>query len=164
MPLSQLKFQYERKLNDRFTIGLIQKTLFSDFSGMRFEPTLRYYFKKEAPKGFYVQAKVGVGYHYYYNFIRNSDSTTTQTNRQYFWAYGGGLAGGYQFIIGSKKHFVIDLYLGLQVFQAVLPHSPIKDKEGMDKKEEYEFWEAFPLDFGLSIGYNWGRNKKEASQ
>ena len=129
------------------------------FNGIKIEPFSRMYFKKDGPEGAFAQFKLSLGIYDMNsilfqgvqcystvngarvcpgntNYVRRSDIT---------YLAGGGVAFGYQFLLGSKKSFALDLFGGVQ---AIIP------AKRFNRSEELYLWlsRGFPIEFGVRLG------------
>jgi hypothetical protein len=103
-----VRVKYERVLTPKFTAGGILTGYYGLFPGVQLAPIGRYYFKANAPEGFYGQAKVLAGYHAY--------------ESKSFVSFGGGVAAGYQLIWGKSNRWTIDINLGLRFVPNNVPN------------------------------------------
>lgn len=120
--INKVRIKYENVLNENMTIGAYFNAYYVYFKGFRVDPFIRLYPTGKAPKGFYIQAKVLVGYFnsnlgYDYSYIKqiggkDTTITLTETQNKNFSTYGGGLGVGYQFLIAKKMP--LDIFIGFQ--------------------------------------------------
>jgi hypothetical protein len=154
-----IKFE-SASANQKVSYGVHVRGYIFLFNGAKFEPFVRVYFKGNAPQGLFMQFKLSASlYNANSVLFRGFRCYTTSTGQQLCpgdpgyvkqndWRYffGGGVATGYQFLLGEKKRFALDLYGGIQV---IIP----KNRLGYD--EDLYLWMArgFPLELGLRMGW-----------
>jgi hypothetical protein len=130
------------------------------FNGGKVEPFIRVYFKKKAPEGLFMQFKIHAAIYNANSVFFRGLKCYTGLNGQYIcpgdpgyvqvneWRYffGGGVAAGYQFLLGEKKRFALDLFGGIQV---IIP----KDRLLYD--EDIYLWltRGFPAELGIRLGW-----------
>ena len=129
------------------------------FNGVKMEPFIRVYFKKNAPEGAFAQFKLSVGIYdknsflfrglYCYTgstgiLICPGDPGYVKQNDLTLMA-GGGVAFGYQFLLGENKRFALDLFGGIQ---AIVPSSRIRNDDDI----ALWFMRGFPLELGIRLG------------
>lgn len=142
--------KFEQAISNSVSLGLHGKARFIIWEGGKVEPFVRYYFTYKAPEGPYLQLKASFGAYRrsfnwdncYYdvngNYICNDDNG-------FFKSYGGGLAGGYQFLLGMNNRFALDLFGGFQYIR----------QEG-DRYSEYNFFRRIFINFPVEIGARFG--------
>lgn len=159
MPL-WLPIKYEYAVNEKYSLGMHTKMYFNFFdlpSGVNFQPFFRYYFKKRAPSGVFIQAKVAYGFFKnHYTYISSNEKCRLNYDGYYecskelsqFHSIGGGLAAGYQFIFGKKKHGSVDFFGGFSY------HKPIRvtEKDGSDPTFLFNVGEFSIFDGGIRLG------------
>jgi hypothetical protein len=130
------------------------------FNGAKIEPFVRVYFKSNAPQGFFVQAKLSAGIYDANSFLFRGLYCYSSSNGMFLcpgdpgyvkfdmWRYffGGGVAAGYQFILGKQKRFAFDVFGGLQL---IIPTHRIYNDESL------ALWmmRGFPLETGFRLGW-----------
>ena len=130
------KINYESILNKRNTIGLTTSYFYLEpVVGIKIEPTFRYYFKKHAPTGWYIEPKLSIGYfrteeiynkiQYTYNsndsLIKQEIIDASFRQKVYFVPFGASLKIGQQLLFGKNKQFVFDYNFGFQYFSYNYP-------------------------------------------
>jgi hypothetical protein len=138
------KLQYERVLTKSFSFDITASYYyFKPLTGIKAEPSFRYYFKKNAPTGWYIQPKFSIGYFstqekcskILYTYSPNDSLLSTDfLDKKFikelrFMPVGASVKFGIQKYFGKKKRFVFDYNLGLQYF-------PLNYKI---KDEKYEY-------------------------
>jgi hypothetical protein len=129
------------------------------FNGIKMEPFSRVYFKKGGPEGAFAQFKLSLGIYDMNSILfqgvqcyRTSNGTSVcPGNTNYVrrsditYLGGGGVAFGYQFLLGAKKSFALDLFGGVQ---AIIP------AKRFNRQEELYLWlsRGFPVEFGIRLG------------
>ncbi len=147
----------EGAINQKISLGTHAKAYLFFYNGMRIDPFMRIYFKDSAPEGAFLQLKVSTSF---YNresfFFRGNCYTSTNGNylcpgdpgyirpRDMVYMLGGGVAGGYQFVIGKRNRGTVDVYGGLQYLKPNRYH-------GMEDLAIF-FLRRFPIEFGLNLG------------
>lgn len=144
------QLQYERVLSEGFTIGVIASGYYwLSLPGVKVEPHFRYYFKRQAPSGWYIEPKLSIGYfqtqepfeqrQYTYN---SSDSLISERllmsnlkKNVSFMPAGITLKVGVQKFLGSHQRWVLDYNIGLQCF----PMMDIRQKPLTDYNDRNEF-------------------------
>lgn len=159
MPL-WLPIKYEFIPSGHHGVGLHTK-IFPNFfnlpSGVNFQPFYRFYFAGKAPKGGFIQIKAAYGYYKNNNnFISTKETCTEEAINDYrctsvitnFHSLGGGMAGGYQMLIGKRKRGSIDFFGGFSL------HIPLNvtDKVGDSVTSEFNLGEFSFLDMGMRFG------------
>ena len=110
-----IRIKYERTLSEKFTIGGTLTGYYGVFPGFQVAPAGRFYFKPNAPEGFYVQGKVLIGF-----YSQNSNSKSVVDGNLYtddktsFTRFGGGVAVGYQLLWGKTDRWSLDLNIGVK--------------------------------------------------
>lgn len=144
----------------RFSFGLHARGYLFFFNGGRIEPFMRYYAKRKAPEGLFVQAKLSAALYDANSFLFRGiycyESTTgvllCPGDPGYvkfdMWRYmvGPGIAVGYQLLAGKQKRFALDVFGGLQF---IFPLNSI------NRYEEFFLWlmRGFPMETGIRIGW-----------
>jgi hypothetical protein len=154
--------QYEQSFgtNHRFSTGGEFTYYMVNWSGPKIESFVRVYGKDNgAEEGFFGQLKLG------YGNLASLDLFDGSTNKRWS-TVGGGIAGGYKFLIG--EHFIIEQVFGFQVYTPPYqvkstnsssdPYSdPFDDYEdGLETAVEGIGWyltSGFPIDFQLKLGW-----------
>jgi hypothetical protein len=134
--INRFKVKYERVLNDKFTTGVFisyypEFYSWNKITGTEVSPFLRYYFSKDPPDGFYVQAKALLGF-YKSNipyidldssygcggFIGNSGTCYkgTELKNMNFWGIGIGGDIGMQSLEGKHERITIDWSIGAKYY------------------------------------------------
>jgi hypothetical protein len=129
------------------------------FNGIKMEPFTRVYFKKDGPEGAFAQFKLSLGIYDMNSILfqgvqcyrTGSGATICPGNPSYVrksditYFAGGGVAFGYQFLLGAKKGFALDLFGGVQ---AIVP------SRRFYREEELYLWlsRGFPIEFGIRLG------------
>lgn len=104
-----LRVKYERVHNEKLTYGAITTLYYASYPGVQVAPIARFYFKKNAPEGFYAQAKVVAGF-----FKHDYSYGEWEEQTQSFTSFGAGVAAGYQLFWGKNERWSIDANLGLK--------------------------------------------------
>jgi hypothetical protein len=113
-----VRVKYENVLTQKLTVGGTLTGYYGTFPGVQIAPAVRFYFKGNAPEGFYAQAKIVGGYHshtYTTSLVEQvfgGEEEETFTTR--FDSYGGGVAAGYQLLWGKNDKWTMDFNLGLK--------------------------------------------------
>ena len=102
--LSGVRVKYETPLNDRFSVGGLATFYYGNFPGFQLAPQARFFFRENAPEGFYAQAKLVAGFH----SLRNAYPSVN------FSSFGAGVALGYQVFFGRDRRWTFDVNLGLK--------------------------------------------------
>jgi hypothetical protein len=146
--------KFEQGIGDLVSIGLVAKGRLILFEGARVDPFVRFYPGRRSPEGGYIQLKGSFGV-FKNNFIYD-DWTGNGNNCYYdsqgnlicdndhYYAYGGGVTGGYQLISGKNDHFVFDVYGGFQYIHT--------DELGTIDNIFRRWIVRFPIDVGLKLG------------
>ena len=150
------RFSFEKVLSKQSSLGVdFRAHAYWLPQGIRSELFYRYY-TKNAPWGFFVQAKAAFGYFTYNRY----DNTTNGLQA------GGGFNVGGQFNIG-RKNAVIDFFGGFQWIAPIYlnvettnPHNQFTTR--YQYNVIHYFLMAFPLDIGLRFGFV-GNKKVPAS-
>ena len=125
------KIHYEMLLSKNYTIGLTTSYFYlKPVVGIKIEPNLRYYFKSQAPIGWYIEPKLLIGFFnteeafnkrlYVYN--ANDSLIKEEILEEYFMKkltfipIGASLKVGQQKYFGKNKRFVFDYNFGFQYF------------------------------------------------
>jgi len=144
--LDNAKFQYERKLNQSSTCGITASFFYiTPMCGVKLEPAFRYYFKKDAPTGWYIEPKLSIGYFQTGELFEKYSTKYNSSNEIIDWQdldggsiivsfmpVGGSLKIGHQHFFGKKDQFILDYNLGFQYF----PY-----KENVTKDEIIEYYD-----------------------
>ena len=138
----KLRIQYEKGFDSRFSAGGEFTWYFVNWTGPKFEAFGRIYGGDDATKGFFFQGKLG------YGNLSTLEDFSTETKR---WStFGGGIAGGYKFLIG--EHFIIDQVFGLQIYTPPTQNN----SDDLGNALEGAGWfltSGLPLDFQVKVGY-----------
>jgi hypothetical protein len=103
-----LRLKYEAVLTPKMTLGGTLTGYYGgSFPGGQLAPLARFYFKGNAPEGFYAQAKIVGGYHSF-----TGKEISGEESKKGFMAYGGGIAAGYQLLWGKSDKWSLDFNLG----------------------------------------------------
>jgi hypothetical protein len=130
--LFNVKLQYERSWGTKNSFGA-ELSYYPDFTGYKLELFARRYAKKHGnTEGFFTQAKIGAGYMF---------------SEQPGYTFGGGIAGGYKWLIGN--HLTIESLLGLHYY------SPPRLPENMSYNPGWNNTIGFPVDFQLKLGWQY---------
>lgn len=143
--------KFEQGIGDWVSVGFHGKGRFIMWNGGKIEPFVRVYFTEKSPEGPFIQMKGSFGA-YKRNFVydncyydANGNYRCDNDNEDFFYSFGGGLAGGYQFFFGAKDHFALDLFGGFQYFY-----------QDRDTYSDYRFirkvFVNFPVDIGVRLG------------
>ena len=119
------RVKYERVANEKYTYGAISTLYYGNFPGIQIAPIGRFYFKKNAPEGFYAQLKLVATFHNYSYTVGVYDEDNivlldTVEKKHRFSNFGGGIAAGYQLFWGKGDRWSVDMNLGLK-FVGVVP-------------------------------------------
>jgi hypothetical protein len=140
------KINYERLISKNLTIGLTASYFYLEpVVGIKIEPSVRHYFKSQAPIGWYIETKLQVGYfstkeiynkiQYTYNsndsLINEEILESSFRKKVQFIPFGASLKIGQQILFGKNKRFVFDYNFGLQYFSYNYPR----------KKESTEYFD-----------------------
>ena len=163
-----VRIKYERVLNGQITYGGIltgyyPNPKYHDYSGVQLAPIARLYFKENAPKGFYCQAKILGGVHsteivFIETYQINSEDffVKSENKKHTFASFGAGMAIGFQAIWGENKRMVLDMNLGLK-YMGDIPMPANKENEEVYSRNNSEDWfligPASIIDGLISIGY-----------
>ncbi|MEA5062329.1 MAG: hypothetical protein VB054_03215 [Petrimonas sp.] len=83
-----VRIKYERVLTPKFTTGGLLTGYYGAYPGVQLAPIARFYFKGNAPEGFYAQAKI-VGGVYQSTFKEGSE---LEEGKKSFTSFGAGIA------------------------------------------------------------------------
>jgi len=156
-----VRIKYERVLNGQITYGGIltgyyPNPKYHDYSGVQLAPIAKLYFKENAPKGFYCQAKILGGIYSTEIDIDNYKTRKTEHRTHTFASFGIGMAIGFQAIWGENKRMVLDMNLGLK-HMGDIPMPNTKEHEEIFPCNHLEDWHligpASIIDGLISIGY-----------
>ena len=166
-----VRIKYERTLNEKITYGGIltgyyPNPAFHSYTGVQIAPTIRGFFKENAPKGFYVQAKILGGIYSAENTIEIYDKPyspdyeriyiKSEDRIKKFASFGVGMAIGFQTVWGEKKRMILDMNLGLK-YMGNSPSPKLKDNEERFPDTKHLNWYVFGpasiVDGLISIGY-----------
>jgi hypothetical protein len=115
--LSKFRVKGEFALAKWFSTGAQLSYYYGIYPGFQLAPFARFYLGSVAPEGFYLQPFFGYYNHKSpaldYTDIDGNPVTDGKFNISGI-GYGGAL--GYQFLIGEKKSFVIDLNIGFKSY------------------------------------------------
>lgn len=129
-----LRFKYERVLGDRFTAGTQATIYYGNYSGYQISPLARFYFKRNAPEGFYAQAKIPLGlFKNEYTAFISDDGTNipirdyygnlingeVKDKKQTFFNAGLGLAVGWQMLFGKTDNWSLDFNMGVKFVSGI---------------------------------------------
>lgn len=140
------KINYERKLGDASSaqLGVSYFSYSSDgtsFSGLGLLPEYRFYVTKEALDGFYLAPFMK-----YNNFTLKNDEEDFKGSLN---AYRFGAKAGFQWLMGKRKSFVMDLAFGGKYSDFNL-----KVKEGSEDDFDNEnLFQGFSPELHFAIGY-----------
>lgn len=145
--------------NQKISTGFHVRGYIFIFNGVKFDPFVRFYFKKKAPEGAFAQLKFSAGiYDKNSVFFQGITCYTTASGQTFCprnsgyvrrsditYLLGGGATFGYQFLLGEEKRFALDVFGGLQI---IIP------ADGLYYGEDISLWllRGFPLEFGLRLG------------
>jgi hypothetical protein len=132
---SRIKIQYERKLNDKFSVGAIGSLFYNNFKGYRLEPFARFYIGRASTfyNGMFFQLK---GHFSYVN-----DNTI---NKELIKERGQSLGAGYQYTFSNN--ITVDFFLGYRA-------STRTTETISDSGLAFDLFYCFPIDMGISFGY-----------
>ncbi len=142
--------KFEQGIGDWVSIGFHGKARFIMWNGGKVEPFVRVYFTEKSPEGPYVQVKGSFGayqrkFYFDNNCYYDVNNNLVCDDEDFFYSYGGGVAGGYQFFLGAKEHFALDLFGGFQYFY-----------QDRSTYSDYDFirrvFVNFPVDIGVRLG------------
>jgi hypothetical protein len=145
---NKVRIKYEGVLSPKLTVGGTVTGYYGSFPGGQIAPLARFYFKANAPEGFYAQAKAVAGYYSHILGIGddhgdNDDYISTEKAKGM--SFGGGIALGYQLFWGSNDRWSIDVNVG-----AKFTTLPFKGLSGL----EWILWGPGSIIDGLvSVGY-----------
>lgn len=151
--------KFEQGIGRSISLGFHLHGRFILWRGGKIEPFVRFYLGNAAdsPKGGYLQVKGIVGtyrrfFRFTYdeycdydaqgNYVCYTDYTTSKGER--FFSFGGGITGGYQFLLGRNNNFALDMFGGFQYAY------------NQDELDYYKFWRRFMLNFPVEIGFRFG--------
>ena len=140
------KINYERKINDGASaqLGVSFWSFGSDgssISGLGLVPEYRFYTAQEALEGFYIAPFMK-----YNNYTVKDDDEGFKAAAN---VYRFGAKGGFQWLMGKKENFVIDLAFGGKYSDFNL-----KVKEGDDSDFENEdLFQGFSPELHFAIGF-----------
>ncbi len=143
--------KFEQGIGDWVSLGFHGKGRFILWNGGKVEPFVRVYFTQKSPEGPFIQAKGSFGA-YKRNFVyddcyydANGNYVCYTDSEDFFYSFGGGLAGGYQFFFGARDHFALDLFGGFQYMY-----------QDNNTYSDYRFLRKvfinFPVDIGVRLG------------
>lgn len=125
------KIQYERLINKSLSFDFTASYYYlKPIVGTKIEPSIRYYFKRKAPTGWYFQPKLSIGYFhaqesckkivFTYNpgdsLLGEQVLSESYKKEVGFIPCGASLKFGIQKYFGKKKRIVFDYNFGLQFF------------------------------------------------
>lgn len=150
--------KFEQGIGNHVSLGFHLHGRYIMWRGGKIEPFVRFYFGNDiSPKGGYLQVKGIVGtykriFRFTYdeycdydsqgNYYCRTDYTTTEGER--FLSFGGGITGGYQFMLGRNENFALDLFAGFQYAY------------NSDDLDPYVYWRRFMLNFPVEFGMRMG--------
>ncbi len=172
-PISLLVGQPNLKIEHGFSDNVSLGSHLSYFTGLnnglKADPFVRFYpgSSDASPTGFYFQVKGSVGRHNkQLDVVRGDlleqyaddiapddldayvdDLIAQEGEKRNFTAAGGGLAAGYQWMLGKNDNFVIDLYGGYKKYKAVS-----YDHLGTGEKALFNTTRNIPVEIGFQIG------------
>lgn len=129
--LDNAKIQYERTYNSNSSFGLTASYYYlKPMTGIKIEPTYRYYFKRHTPTGWYFEPKLLIGIFntkaefnkrlYVYNandsLIKEEILEDFFMKKLTFIPIGASLKFGQQKFFGKNKRYVFDYNFGFQYF------------------------------------------------
>lgn len=145
--------KFEQGIGNWVSAGFHARFRFIMWNGGKIEPFVRVYFTEKSPEGPFIQLKGSFGA-YRRNFVfddfcyydSNGDYICGDSyDEDYFFSFGGGLVGGYQFFFGAKDHFALDLFGGFQYMY--------QDRSGYnDYRYLRRIFINFPVEVGLRLG------------
>jgi len=118
---NKIRICYDRKINDNSSYGIIVSYYhpLSLYQGFKIEPYIRQYLSKVAPEGWYIQENIALGNVFYFtnlgSFTKSENGSAASGPVNLFCA-GAGFNTGYQWIMGKKKDFAVDLSFGMQYY------------------------------------------------
>lgn len=145
--------KFEQGIGDWVSIGFHGRARFIMWEGGKVEPFVRVYFTEKSPEGPFVQVKGSFGAfrrnfvfedNCYYDSFGNYVCGDNY-DEEFFYSFGGGLAGGYQFFFGAKDHFALDLFGGFQYIY--------QDRTGYD---DYRYIRRVFINFPVEVGVRLG--------
>jgi len=117
---TNLRPQYERSVGRHVSVGLRGAWYFGGaWPGWQAEAVGRYYFRPTAPAGFYVQVQVAYfNHHGIQSYFLSSPplGLHTEYSAARVSGVGSGFGGGYQLLLGARKHWIIDGMVGLKFY------------------------------------------------
>ncbi len=156
--VNKFRMKYENVINENMTVGTYFNAYYMVFKGIRVDPFIRLYPTGKAPNGFYIQAKVIVGYFsstLQYDYEDMIDTLHIKQNKS-FSTYGGGLGIGYQFLVG-KGQMPIDLFLGFQYSKFTAPQTVVYDGKTYTTLDDVLWYFTGPgsfLNCNFGIGFS----------
>ena len=147
IPNVKVRLQYEHPISARSSVGLNTNYHFFNWKGPMVEPFARIYSKHHGnEKGVFGQLKMCYGNFTYYT-DRNSSLYDLYHNQR-FAVYGGGIGGGYKFLMGT--HFTLELYSGLRLISG--PNETYANLGAYERLGWY-FWTGFPVELHSKLGF-----------
>lgn len=150
--------KFEQGIGRTVSLGFHLHGRYILWRGGKVEPFVRVYFGNQgSPHGGYVQIKGIIGtykrfFRFTYdefcdydaqgNYVCYYDYTNSEGER--FFSFGGGVTGGYQFMLGRNENFALDVFGGFQYAY------------NQDELDPYVFWRRFMLNFPVEIGLRFG--------
>ena len=131
--VNKFRVKYECKLTDNITVGAFANCYYGVYKGFRADPFIRIYTSGKAPQGFYLQAKACIG-----SFSKNvqySNSTDTTSIKRTWLTYGGGMACGYQCLLGKSK-IPLDIMFGFAYSPFTAPRSIIVNESKLNTSDQ----------------------------
>jgi hypothetical protein len=127
-----LRVKYENVLVPKLTVGGVLTGYYGGVCpGVQLAPIGRFYFKGNAPEGFYAQAKIVSGIYFDNVSVYNTDSGENVDKKYSFTSFGGGIAAGYQILWGRNDKWSVDINLGFKLVGPPKDYK-LKDNETYD--------------------------------
>ncbi len=167
--VGQPNLKLEHGLSDNASVGTHLSYFTGLNDGLKADPFVRFFpgGNDLSPTGFYLQLKGSVGRHNkQLDIVRGdlveqyADEIAPEDIDQFvdeliagegetrnFTAAGGGLAAGYQWMLGKNENFVIDLYGGWKRYKAIS-----YDHLGTGEKALFNTTRNIPVELGFQIG------------
>lgn len=143
LPNVKIRLQYEHPISPRSSVGLNTNYHFLNWKGPMVESFARIYSKNFGNvKGVFGQLKMCYGNFTYFK-------TPTYITNERFAVYGGGMGGGYKFLVAP--HFTIETYGGLRIISG--PNADRVNTNSWLESVGWYVWTGFPIELHAKLGY-----------
>lgn len=149
---AKAKFHYEYGTG-KIGLGVIAAGYFGLYPGVRIQPFMRYYITDNALNGLYIQPKIHFSINTFETFEYDVNLVET-TVKSPINEFGGAINLGWQFLLGSNKNIVIDVFTGYR-FSNLQNSTATSMLGGDDSGSEslYAILHSNQFDLGLSFGF-----------